>query len=104
MKRLWRWLKRRHEAAWLAHIDSGARCLVAHFGADGELLPSCIKCRLCGMWIRPKDMGWGCVGRLRLDEPCVDVPPVAAGDDGASPPGVPAAAIDKTGQVGKLGA
>ena len=37
------------------HVDSGLRCLVAHFKVEGGLqLPQCIWCENCG-WIRYDD-------------------------------------------------
>jgi hypothetical protein len=38
------------------HEPSGWQCCVAHFGADGELLPACHQCLKCGRQVRPDAM------------------------------------------------
>ena len=45
------------------HIDSGRRCLVAHFGEQGQLLDTCIRCATCNEWIRPENWGGTCPGK-----------------------------------------
>jgi hypothetical protein len=47
------------------HEDSGAECLVAHYGSDGRLLPQCKRCRVCGFWVRPEHMTRACFGKRK---------------------------------------
>jgi len=38
----------------IPHVDSGERCLVAHFKYQGQVLAPCIKCARCDQWLRPE--------------------------------------------------
>jgi hypothetical protein len=42
----------------MAHVDGLERCCVAHLPGQGQ----CIRCRNCGGWIKPADMGGDCPG------------------------------------------
>ncbi len=45
------------------HKETVFRCAVCHYhgkGADAVPAPQCIKCKHCGEWIRPEDMGEQC--------------------------------------------
>ncbi|MDA0244684.1 MAG: hypothetical protein OT477_14795 [Chloroflexi bacterium] len=50
------------------HIDSGLRCLVAHFDESGELLPPCIKCGNCSEWLRPDEFEEGACEWLSVNK------------------------------------
>jgi len=44
----------------MKHEDSGSRCLVGHCDGFG----SCLKCSICGNWIRPQDWDEDCLGYI----------------------------------------
>jgi len=63
----------------MKHKDAGLRCLVAHLGSEGELLPACKKCSECGEWLRPDEFVNGqCLPTLRAVDPPSAL--VSAGD------------------------
>lgn len=60
------------------HDTTGTEeCCTAHFNAQGELLPPCRRCKLCGTWVpaaaRP----------AFSNTPCTATPPTKASFDGA---------------------
>ena len=46
----------------MKHQNSSIACLVLHTDKDGNVLPQCIRCSVCGQWIRPEDMNKECPG------------------------------------------
>lgn len=50
------------------HIDTGIRCLVAHYKENSqEILPQCIRCS-CGQYIRPEDWDKHKIENNKLNE------------------------------------
>jgi hypothetical protein len=65
----------------MSHTDSGFRCLVCHFDANGNILPQCIICAKCNQSIRPENMNEDCPGAPKCDPKLEEIMKLSTSDD-----------------------